>query len=200
VSIHPFTAQSVVEGTVVLPSREELAASLVGDEPEARRVSRRADQRAARMQLSRATMVAEGRWVQRRVRQFVGDGVALSTGDVARLVLDLGVDLEVRDVAWAEMDRDDARRHVDLWRDVVRRSPDHLVAAPAALLGFAAWLSGNGALAWCAVDRCQSASPGYSMAGLLTQALAGGLPPTAWRPLPRSALTLFSDERSWAGP
>jgi hypothetical protein len=199
-SVHPFTAHTVVEGTVVLGSREELAESLATDPAEARRVAQRAAQRATRRVPNRSARVAEGRWVQRRVRRFLTDGRALTTSEVARLTLDLGIDLEIRDVAWAEMDRDNARRHVDLWRDVVRRSPDHLVAAPAALLGFAAWLSGNGALAWCAVDRCQAASPGYSLAGLLTQALAGGLPPSAWTPLPRSVLTLFDDARSWAGP
>jgi hypothetical protein len=101
--------------------------------------------------------------------------------------------VEVRDVAWAEMSHADAARHVDLWRDVVRRVPVHLRAAPAALLGFAAWLSGDGALASCALDLCQDAEPGYSMAGVLTQALAAGLPPDSWRPMPRDTLTLFRD-------
>ena len=199
VSVHPFTAQTVVDGTVVLDSRDELAATLAAIPAEVERVAGHAEERAAAMSGRRSDLVLEGRWVRRRVREFLDEGRPLGAADVARLLVDLGVDLEVRDVAWAEMERANARRHVDLWRDVVRRSPDHLVAAPAALLGFAAWLSGNGALAWCAVDRCQAASPGYSMAGLLTQALAGGLPPSAWRPMPHSILALFQDERSWAG-
>ena len=58
---------------------------------------------------------------------------------------------------------------MDLWRDVVRRAPADLRAAPAALLGFAAWLSGDGALAWCAVECALEAEPDYSLAGLLTQ-------------------------------
>jgi hypothetical protein len=81
---------------------------------------------------------------------------------------------------------------VDLWRDVVRRAPLDLLAAPAALLGFAAWLSGDGALAWCAVDRCRQAEPGYSLAGLLADALAGAVPPSSWRPLGPDSLTLFA--------
>ena len=95
-------------------------------------------------------------------------------------------------MAWAEMTRGNAGKHVDLWRDLVRRAPDDLVAGPAALLGFSAWLSGDGPLAWCAVDRCQSAEPGYSLAGLLSQALAGAVPPSAWRPVRKSDLTLFA--------
>ena len=67
--------------------------------------------------------------------------------------------------------RDDPRvapRHVRLWTDAVQRAPDELVAAPAAVLGLAAWLAGHGALAWCAVDRCCEPStpttrwPGWS--------------------------------------
>ena len=38
-------------------------------------------------------------------------------------------------------------------------APDDLVAAPAAVLGLAAWLAGHGALAWCAVDRCLDVDP-----------------------------------------
>jgi hypothetical protein len=133
----------------------------------------------------------EGRWVRHRVSRFLQDAARLDAHDVARLATLLAVSLEVRDVAWAEMSHDNAASHVDLWRDVVRRVPVDLRAAPAALLGFAAWLSGDGALAWCAVECAQEASPGYGMAGLLTQALAGAVPPSAWRPIPREALSLF---------
>jgi hypothetical protein len=126
------------------------------------------------------------------VRRFLDDAERLDPPDVARLCTAMAVSLEVRDVAWAEMTRDNAARHVELWRDLVRRVPVELRAPTAALLGFAAWLSGNGALAWCAVDCAQEADPGYGLAGLLTQALAGALPPSAWQPFPPEALTLFA--------
>ena len=71
----------------------------------------------------------------------------------------------------------------------------HLRAAPAALLGFAAWLSGNGALAWCAVECAQEAEPGYTLAGLLSEALAGAVPPSAWRPLPREQVVFIRSKR-----
>jgi len=74
----------------------------------------------------------------------------------------------------------------------VRRAPPDLRAAPATLLGFAAWLSGNGALAWCAVDCAQQCDPDYSLAALLADALAGAIPPSVWRPFPRESLTLFA--------
>ena len=99
--------------------------------------------------------------------------------DVARLLVLLRTSTELRDVAWAEMTHANARDHVDLWRDVVRRAPAGLRADPAALLGFAAWLSGHGALAWCAVGLAQESDPDHGLASLLTTALSAAVPPTA---------------------
>jgi hypothetical protein len=127
------------------------------------------------------------------VRRALADGRRLDASDVARLLVLLDATLELRDVAWAEMHHGNARQHVALWRDVVRRAPAGLVAAPASLLGFAAWLSGHGALAWCAVERAQDDDPGYGLAGLLSTALAGGVPPSAWEPLGPEHLTLFQE-------
>ena len=67
------------------------------------------------------------------------DRQRLDTHDVGRLLVAM-VRIDVRDVAWSEITRADARVHVDLWRDVVRRSPLAALPAPAALLAFAAWL------------------------------------------------------------
>ena len=66
---------------------------------------------------------------------------------------------------------------------MVRRSPEELVAPAAGLLAFAAWLAGDGALAWCAVDRSLRSDPDHTLAQLVAQALEGAVPPSAWRPL-----------------
>ena len=58
--------------------------------------------------------------------------------------------------------------------------PTRCAAAPAALLGFAAWQAGQGALAWCAVDRCHEVDPDYSLADLVAEALIRVVPPDAW--------------------
>ena len=79
------------------------------------------------------------------------------------------------------LDRDEARRAVDLWTDAVRRLPPTHVAGPAAVLAFAAWLAGDGALAWCAVDRCREAEPDHSLAGLVAQLLDRAARPTRGR-------------------
>ena len=62
----------------------------------------------------------------------------------------------------------------------MQRAPDDLVAAPAAVLGLAAWLAGHGALAWCAVDRCPEVDPDHSLAGLVAEMLTEAVPPSAW--------------------
>jgi len=69
---------------------------------------------------------------------------------------------------------------VAFWTDVVRRAPPDLVAEPAAVLAFAAWLAGSGALAWCALDRCFAAAPGHTLGVLLARALQQAVPPTIW--------------------
>jgi len=55
------------------------------------------------------------------------------------------------------------------------------VAAPAALLAFVAWQSGDGALANVALDRALADDPRYSMALLLRQVISAGAPPSMAR-------------------
>lgn len=202
-SAHPITAQSVLDGHVTFGSRRELADSLVGtdlDDMEA--VAEAADEAMRRFQeaarhprgdavAARRHLVAEGHWVRDRVQRFLATGEPLDAGEAGRLAVAM-VSIEVRDVAWSEMTRSTARSHVELWRDLVRRTPLDLRAAPAALLGFAAWLSGDGALAWCAVERCQEAEPDYRLAGLLSQALVDAISPATWSPVPVHELPLFA--------
>ncbi|HET7388064.1 MAG TPA: DUF4192 domain-containing protein [Nocardioidaceae bacterium] len=202
---HRFTAEAVLDGRVTYRSRAELAESLVGNDlDEIERVQELAadalDRAAASArhplgglapQGTSAFLVAEGHWVAHRVRRFLDDEQRLDTAEVGRLLAALSV-VDVRDVAWAEMSRDNATAHVALWRDVVRRSPLDLLAPAAALLGFAAWLSGSGALAWCAVERAFASDPDYSLASLLSHALENAVPPSTWQPLDREALKLFA--------
>jgi hypothetical protein len=191
-SLHPLTVQAVVDGTVVLGSRRELVDSLRADPAGTAEVQSLVVPAAERLvPATRAQLVVEGRWVGRRVRRALSDRLRLDADDVARLLVLLRTSTELRDVAWAEMTHANARDHVDLWRDVVRRAPEGLRADPAALLGFAAWLSGHGALAWCAVELAQEADPDHGLAALLTTALSAAVPPTAWEPFGRDGLSLF---------
>jgi hypothetical protein len=202
---HPITAQYVLDGQVTLSSRTELVDSLVGTDldvldavaesaDEAMRRFRSAARRSSGGEATdgaRKHLVAEAYWVRDRVRRYLDVPEPLDAEEAGRMAVAMA-HIQVRDVAWSEITRDNAPVHVDLWRDLVRRTPRDLVAAPAALLGFAAWLSGDGALAWCAVERCQQAEPGYSMADLLSRALLAAIPPSSWTPVPPEDLPLFA--------
>ena len=91
-----------------------------------------------------------------------------------------GPTCDARDAAWSELRRDDAKHHVELWTDLLRRAPDDLAGSAAAVLGMAAWVAGHGALAWCAVDRAEAADPDNSLARLVADLLAAAVPPSAW--------------------
>jgi hypothetical protein len=79
------------------------------------------------------------------------------------------------------MDPEHADAHRRLWTDVTRRAQPGYVAAPASLLAFVAWQSGDGALANVALDRALADEPQYSMALLLRQVITAGTPPSLAR-------------------
>ena len=76
-------------------------------------------------------------------------------------------EIRVRDDAWARMDHQHRAAHLRLWADLTRLAGPGYAAAPAALLAFVAWQSGDGALANVALDRALADNPNYSMAMLL---------------------------------
>lgn len=109
-----------------------------------------------------------------------GDPAAASLDDFAELSVALA-SLRIRDDAWSRMDPAQSTAHIALWTDVTRRAQPGYVAAPASLLAFVAWQSGNGALANVALDRALADDPHYSMALLLQQVINAGAPPSLAR-------------------
>ncbi|CUR54108.1 conserved hypothetical protein [metagenome] len=179
VAEHPFTAQSVYEGSVTHRDRATLAASL---EPVPARVA--AVTRAlpdALAALADLDVDREARWLSGVLLQRGQQSrpSELDDAEVARLLVAVAVD-PIRDLAWLAIRRATAGVQVTLWADVLQRSPEELAASPAWLLAFAAWQEGHGALAWCALDRCLEADPDYSLAELLGSVLVQALPPSAW--------------------
>lgn len=184
---HPFTLQGVLEGRVILDSRDDLADSLVGRDSEAvEAVAAAVEVWSGRRDVGdphhRADRWIEAQWVQDTVARLVAD-VEMPTVDETGRLLVAFADRSLRDVAWGLMCRETAETHIGLWRWVLHRTPSTMQAAPATLLGFAAWLAGHGALAWCAVDRAVLADPDYSMATLLSDTLEQAVPPTVWEPM-----------------
>ena len=194
VRTHPAAVALSDAGLAVLPDRASLTrtlAPLPGAVAPMGRATDRALLRAEEL-ISEATSLPGGgdalRLVTDAGRRAVGAAIAVYRGggamtdhdQIAWLALTLA-DLRVRDDAWARMDPEFAGAHRRLWTDVVRRAVAGYVPAPAALLAFTAWQSGDGALAAIAIDRALDADPGYSMALLLSEAIAAGLPPAAAR-------------------
>lgn len=189
VTAHPFVARSIVEGRVTLSSRAELVASLEGGPPIPMRDIKRAAIRASGPWGARQRP-AEAAWVNETMRLHVREGTTPEDGDAARLLVAM-VDLGLRDIAWSLVTRQSAPRHVAFWTDLTRRAPDPLLPAPAALLGFAAWQAGHGALAWCAVDRCRAVDREYPLAGYIAQLLTHAVPPSVWEPPDPDDLPIF---------
>jgi hypothetical protein len=171
---HLFTAQAVAAGRVTRGSRGELAATVAADPlrrdavsaqvGEVRR-SGRADDPAA--------------WLPELVVRLVEDGTLPDPPTAARLLLALA-EPAGRDVAMADLTRESAERWLPLFSALVRAAPRELVAPAASVLGFLAWLSGDGALAWCALDRAAEGDPPCTLATAVADALELALPPDVW--------------------
>jgi Domain of unknown function (DUF4192) len=171
-----------------------------------RQATRRAEQhiarllakirKSARLGAARRMIAAEGlAAVGALIARYRDGGRFTSDDEIARITVALR-DLRVRDDAWARMDPGHSDAHQRLWTDVVRRAQPGYVAAPAALLAFVAWQSGDGALANVALDRALADDPRYSMASLLRQVISAGAPPSLARlPLtPEEVAASYEDQ------
>jgi hypothetical protein len=169
-----IAAQTVLTGAVQpAASRESLAASLVGDrEPIAQVLE------AARTEAAASTPSAQRDWALDRLQRFHADGNRLSDVDGARMLVALET-ISTRDALWEDMSTQSTPSHIALWADLTRRAPDEVRAAPASMLGFASWLRGDGAKAWCGLDQVPADRP-YSMAAIVASALQNGLHPREW--------------------
>jgi len=171
-SDHRFTAQGVFDGRVTHASREALRDTLMPD--------------PAAVAVTRSLLAAADEVPPGGLRDLVQGHLTTATtfSDVELAAVAVTVTSGPRrDEVWAWLDRARGARAVDLWADAVRRLPDSHVAAPAAVLAFAAWLAGDGALAWCAVDRSREAEPGHSLAHLVAGLLESATSPATWETL-----------------
>ena len=190
---NPAAAALTVAGLVAYPDRAALAGTLAPVTGAAARSMERATsaalQRAASLtgQASgtgggppRRLVDAGRRAVQEAIGTYRDGGRLLADEPLAWLTVVLA-HLAVRDDAWSRMDPGFRDAHVRLWTDVVRRARPAFLPAPASLLAFTAWQSGEGALANIAIDRALAADPGYSLARLLRDIMDAGVPPSAAR-------------------
>ncbi len=177
-SAHPLCAEAVLAGLSAEPDRAALAAWVAG--PAAAEAGRlEAMGAGAVLDLLVFGRVVRQRLMQHLVERSLPDPTALSDGDCAELAA-LAVDLQVRDVAWALMSRDAAPAHLELWRRVVSRTADPLTPGPLGLQSIAAWLTGNGALLNCGIERLAVLQPEYGLLQVLQDLSWRALPPSAW--------------------
>lgn len=178
-------AAATFAGRVALPDREALARTVAAPAGAELAASEEATRSAfAAVESAPAPRRRAGARALAAAVERHRAGRRLDDVEVARLSLFVA-HTDVRDLAWRRLvdagraGVDQLEPHLALWGDVVRRARPDLAAAPAALLAAAAWRSGDGALAWVAVERALAETPGYGMALLLAEALTQGLPPEA---------------------
>ena len=176
-----------------------------------RQATRRAEQHAsqllakvrksARIGAVRQMIAAEGlNAVGAMIATYRAGGKYTTDYQIAWITVALR-DLRVRDDAWARMDPAYLDAHRRLWIDMTRRAQPGYVAAPAALLAFVAWQSGDGALANVALDRALADEPRYSMALLLRQVISAGAPPSQARlPMTPEEVAASYDDAEDDGP
>lgn len=170
IGAHPFLVRAILAGEVPTRTRADLAATLASAPEQVAEVT------AALRALDEGPAVADQVWALRRLD--AGDPVPGAT-EQARMLRAISA-IGCRDQVWARADRDSARELARFLTPLVVAAPPGLVAAVASLLAFCSWLDGNGALAWCAVDRALADDPDYTMATLLAQLLEAGVSPTEW--------------------
>ncbi|HEY8473198.1 MAG TPA: DUF4192 domain-containing protein [Natronosporangium sp.] len=182
------SAMLTMEGLTAAPSRAELARRVapIGGLTRTSMIQAtgRAKQRFAQLLAAHPTgdwsrlVLAEGTAAVTAAIQRYAAGGALDDDGLAWLTLLLDA-AAVRDAAWRSVTG--APHDLRLWTDATQRADPALAAAPACLLGYAAWQAGDGVLAGLAVERALRVDPGYPLAHLLSRGLRQGVPPAELR-------------------
>lgn len=174
VSNHPITVQGVLSGQITHRNRAELAATLDTDHDAVEGVN---------VALAAPRPPAEDDWAARRVeavvRRHVASGAAAADAEVAEILHALADDHVLATVVTG-MCRTDAPRRLEFWIGVLRRTPGDHVARIAAVVAVAAWLAGDGALAWCAIDRSRATGEEHPIAAMVADFLERAVAPDRW--------------------
>ncbi|SFW90042.1 DUF4192 domain-containing protein [Amycolatopsis australiensis] len=173
-------AVATESGTVAFDSRDELAALLTPRSPDA--VACRAEllTRQPASPWPEATCVSDAASVVRAAfeRQLRSAGPP-TDGEAVLLAKALEVS-EIRDacLAMAVPPREPRAREAErLWLTLVQELPPPHRAEAAALLGYTAFMRGDGTFAGMALENALEAKPDHVLAGLLWTVLNHGMPP-----------------------
>lgn len=177
-------AETVGLGVVTYDSREDLERLLLPDSDLLLRERARLIDtlmRELRWGTGRAWSVERGLEVVREALQASSSGLVLFSDEK---IAELGValsDVRVRDACLYTAlppDSDTARAAAALWQALARALPAPERADAACLAGYAAYVTGNGALAGIALEAALAADGFHVLAGLLLRALQGGVEPS----------------------
>jgi Domain of unknown function (DUF4192) len=171
-------AEAVYAGLRVLPDRRalerEVSGPSSGDHNGLRRL---AEQQSA--VIGQLDLPARSDLIRSLVEHGLDQSEPVDDATCARMAV-LVSEVAVRDVALALITRAQAEQHLQLWARVVSRTTAPLEAAPLCLLGFCAWVCGNGAMMNCCIERLSAIDPGCSLALLLDKISKRALPPSLW--------------------
>ena len=167
---HPFRARSVLEGRVTHPDRASVAATLAPDPGGV----------AGEVLAGLVEPVSvTTRRFEELLRARCGSGTPVTDAEVAELLVGLRQG-RCRQAVARHLRRDTARGQVDLWSEVLRRAPRERVPDAAAAVALAAWVVGDGALAWCAVDRGVEVEPEHPDCAMVARLLQRAVSPEGW--------------------
>ncbi len=175
-STHPFVAQAVLAGQVTHGSREALVASV---QPDPARLATVTALLATTPVAPRADPEDEAAWVIATVLRHVADRTQPSDAELVRFLRGLRHERSVEELI-SLLDRDVARGHVDFWSSLVPSLPADFVADAAGMLALAAWLAGDGALAWCAIDRVEASPHESAVSEFVAVMLEKAVSPKTW--------------------
>ncbi len=187
-----YAAEAVAEGAVVLPDRVALVRTVCPPRnPDADLARRQARKRAVGKQAAlldggdATALRDEAIPLLRSLRCRWADGSReLSVDEAAQAVCALSVKA-VRDEAVTMLLDADPRPFVELLSALARHADDEDAPGVCTALAWVAYAAGNGAMANIALERALHCDPGYEMAHLIDEALAGMVPPKQVRRITR---------------
>jgi Domain of unknown function (DUF4192) len=182
-AVTSLAAAGALAGRQVLAGRDALVREADGPTGGTERAMRQAVERSTLASAGARPALSAYDDALAAVLDRAGPDSPLAPSPEEAAVLGLGWhDPTVRDAMMMLVARDEERA-ADLVRAVAALMPPPYDAPAATLLAWVAYLDGCGVVAAAALDRALATEPGYSLARLLADALAGQVPPGELRRL-----------------
>lgn len=174
-SLHPLALEAVVDGRQVAGDRAGLVAELATD-AEAETTMAGLLPLVADTDARTGDGPDEVAWSRATVTSLVDSGERPDAETTARLLSGLRWGT-VRNAHWVGRPRADADVHAWFWAGLVPAAPPAWLPWVAGLTAMLRWRSGDGARAWCAVERTLEADPDNELADLMERLLIGAVAP-----------------------